>query len=289
MISSTLSSGWKSSFISSRLVENDESATSKAYALYLTGRCNLSCPYCCKARDMPGMPEMPLRVVESFVEMVKETRCTISVLGGEPTLHREFNQVLELLLETDHEEIIVLSNGTVPITPVDGITYYLTLHSAVGASRNLDTIDTLSASHQDRKYRNFISNCRKIDPSHLIIELTEPSAEIQAEFPQSARELWIDAKPTRVFAENVHSPFYYLNGIKISAEQVLKLGLNRFRGWKCLVHDFDVFGDGTVRPVCTSRKIPFPDFDPTLDYVITCTQSKCTPECMLESIKFKPL
>lgn len=241
------------------------------------------------------MPEMSLRVVKSFVEMVKGSRCTISVLGGEPTLHREFNQVLELLLETDHEEIIVLSNGTVPIIPVDGITYYLTFHSAIGASRNLGNLstacnlDTVGASHQDRKYRNFISNCRKIDPSHLIIELTEPSAEIQEEFPQSVRELWIDAKPTRVFAENVHSPFYYLNGVKISAEQVLKLGLNRFKGWKCLVHDFDVLGDGTVRPVCTSRKIPFSDFDPTLDYVITCTQSKCTPECMLESIKFKPL
>lgn len=222
---------------------------------------------------MPSMPEMTLDVVKSFVKMLGSERCTISVLGGEPSLHKDFNKILDLLLGSNHEEIIVLSNGTVPLEPVPGVQYSLTLHKC-----------------SERQYKTFLENCQKIkENAELVIELTEENQDIQGEFSENVRELWIDAKPSHIFAENVHSPFYYLNGAKVSAEQVLKMGLNRFKGWSCLVHDFAVYGDGTIKPACTNSKIPIRDFNPSLDYVIKCPNLKCAPECMLESIKFKAL
>lgn len=274
MILNTLLSGSKASFISDRLIDTDEAINTKAYSLYLTGQCNLHCPYCIKADDRQNMPEFSIGLAEKFVKLVVNTRCTLSVLGGEPTLCKNLNDILKILSKTNHDEIIVLSNGTIPITPVPGIIYQLTLHD-------------ISA----RQRKTFIDNCRKIaaqDTRNLLVELRSFDEEIIQEFGACVRQLWIDGKPSVEFAENIHSSTYYYNGIKINAKDVLNMQLNRFKGWSCLIHDFAVYGNGAVKFSCLDTTFSFENFEPYRDYIVQCPYRKCQPECLLESIKFLP-
>lgn len=268
-----LLSGSKYSFVSERILESDYPFSTKAFSIPLTGRCNLQCPYCIKLSERPKMQEMTVDVITDFVELLGNTPCVLTILGGEPTLHPRFNDFLQLLKSTNYEEIIVLSNGTIPITPVDGVTYSLTYHRMNEFQRNC-----------------FIKNCLKIKlhGCKLRIELASPDPIFEKYgLKKYVRQLWIDGKPEPKFAENIHSEYFWLNGRKFSTKDILKLKLNKFKGWKCLVHDFEVLADRTIKFECTDNIIRFDEFEPDKDYWVRCPYEKCSPECLLEAIKVK--
>lgn len=219
------------------------------------------------------MQEMTIDVIADFVKLIGDTPCVLTVLGGEPTLHPRFFEILQLLKSTNYEEIIVLSNGTIPITPVDGITYSLTYHKM-----------------NEFQHNCFIKNCLKIKHSDckLRIELTSPEPIFEKfGLKKYVRQLWIDGKPRSKFAKNIHSECFWLNGKKFLTRDILKLKLNKFKGWKCLIHDFEVRADRTIKFECTDNIIRFNEFEPDKDYLIKCPYQYCSPECLLESIKFK--
>ncbi len=67
----------------------------------LTCDCNLSCPNCCHScSNFPSKEEMPLERVSNFIEeSIKQNHLwrRIALIGGEPTLHPNFLEALDII------------------------------------------------------------------------------------------------------------------------------------------------------------------------------------------------
>jgi MoaA/NifB/PqqE/SkfB family radical SAM enzyme len=84
--------------------------------ILLTTRCNLNCAYCFAQERLEGGPGqvMAMHDVRKVVDFLKRSEHPIfRVMGGEPTLHPRFPEIVELAL---HEgmRVDVLSNATWP-------------------------------------------------------------------------------------------------------------------------------------------------------------------------------
>lgn len=86
----------------------------------ITYRCNLRCANCNRScTQVPSDIELPIERIAAFVRESLETGARwrrIRLLGGEPTLHREFFSILELLLAYRDRHnpcmrIVVCTNG----------------------------------------------------------------------------------------------------------------------------------------------------------------------------------
>ncbi len=82
----------------------------------ITNRCNLNCPYCFAAdelerNDNTNKAEMSISDFEYVADFfVKSGVNEISLLGGEPTLHSQFKQVIDIAIDRNLK-IVLKSNG----------------------------------------------------------------------------------------------------------------------------------------------------------------------------------
>jgi uncharacterized radical SAM superfamily Fe-S cluster-containing enzyme len=81
----------------------------------ITERCNLSCPTCFAGStpahtNMMGMEEFT-RQVDRLVDGGKRGSDMIQLSGGEPTIHPDFTDMVELLFERGFKQVCINSNG----------------------------------------------------------------------------------------------------------------------------------------------------------------------------------
>jgi radical SAM protein with 4Fe4S-binding SPASM domain len=81
--------------------------------ILLTTRCNLSCRYCFAQEKLSSTRlNMPLENVRRVIEFLKRSEFPIfRVMGGEPTLHPQFNEIVQLAIDAKMR-VDVLSNAT---------------------------------------------------------------------------------------------------------------------------------------------------------------------------------
>lgn len=86
-----------------------------AVEVELTTICNLKCINCDRrCRQAPSDEEISVQQIEHFIEETKLTNYPwryVRILGGEPSLHKDFRFILELLLKGINAPIEVVSNG----------------------------------------------------------------------------------------------------------------------------------------------------------------------------------
>lgn len=96
--------------------------------IFITNTCNLRCGYCF-AKGMLGAArheEMPLEEIKKIADFVKRSDTppngimpgVISLLGGEPTLHSGFTEIIDYLIGEGFV-IKIFSNGTFPRKTAD--------------------------------------------------------------------------------------------------------------------------------------------------------------------------
>jgi organic radical activating enzyme len=89
----------------------------------LTTSCNRACPYCFASRTMArfGDREMDFKEVVRVVDLVAASgRNHVSLLGGEPTMHSRFLEILEYVLER-RMEATVFTNALASKATLEGI------------------------------------------------------------------------------------------------------------------------------------------------------------------------
>ena len=84
--------------------------------IMITKRCNLSCPYCFANKFVNNTAEgdMPLDVLEKVLEFVLRDGSVrkVGLIGGEPSCHRRFRDILELLAAEERlKQITLYTNG----------------------------------------------------------------------------------------------------------------------------------------------------------------------------------
>lgn len=108
--------------------------------LNITNRCNLDCMHCAFASSIGDANELPLEVVAQIVEDAQALGCEdIHLTGGEPTVHRAFEDVLRLILDAGMFTRLI-SNGTMSHAR-------LARYRAMGLAHLLFSVDGLAESH----------------------------------------------------------------------------------------------------------------------------------------------
>ena len=86
---------------------------SKMY-LQITTKCNMTCEHCCFACGAKG-DTMTIKTAEKALKLAREYVMTLTIGGGEPTLHPQFFEILGLSLSYCCDDIRphVITNGKV--------------------------------------------------------------------------------------------------------------------------------------------------------------------------------
>ena len=77
----------------------------------LTLKCNKFCPYCFAAevRKKEGFVDMDFELFKKFISKIKNKNRVIKLLGGEPTLHPQFKEIVNYVL-AEHRPLTIITN-----------------------------------------------------------------------------------------------------------------------------------------------------------------------------------
>lgn len=141
--------------------------------LVLTTSCNRACPYCFASRTMSqlGSQEMAFREVVRIADLIAASkRNFVSLLGGEPTMHTRFMEILEYLLER-RMDVTVFTNALCEPSTIEAITRLRQLQRVKFiVNVNAPEIDD-HAGRQEAFLRALPGNC---DISHNICLYDRP-------------------------------------------------------------------------------------------------------------------
>jgi len=93
----------------------------KRMEIDITYDCNLRCPGCCRScSQAPSKIHMPIEMIHDFLKVTEQRGITwesVHILGGEPTLHPHFHEIIMVLNDWfEHNspmtDLKVISNGT---------------------------------------------------------------------------------------------------------------------------------------------------------------------------------
>lgn len=80
---------------------------------HLTYRCNLRCTGCNRMVMCPHTPDMTLEDAKEFINQANAIRWRpqVAIIGGEPTLHPDFDKFIDLAYEFSDQQVRIFSNA----------------------------------------------------------------------------------------------------------------------------------------------------------------------------------
>lgn len=128
--------------------------------IFLTGRCNLNCQYCF-ANDIKNEfnEEMSASTFNSIVEFASNKQIeTIGLLGGEPFLHSEFFDFLQILLDiSTFKTIIIYTNGLFDSSYIDKLQ----------SKQIIMSVNCNSPIFLKNKYNKLLKNLQKLKEKNI--------------------------------------------------------------------------------------------------------------------------
>lgn len=99
------------------LQENEFTKTSvektHTVSLQITNKCNLRCQHCCVSSGVELKNELKLNELKETIDkIIKFNPKSINISGGEPLIHKYFNDISEYLFNNYHGRKILSTNGT---------------------------------------------------------------------------------------------------------------------------------------------------------------------------------
>ncbi len=132
---------------SSTVENNFEVVNLREIDLNITNRCNLDCRHCAFASHIGDSSELSYEIIRQIIEDASTLGCQeIHLTGGEPTIHREFDRVLELIIDSGMFTRLI-SNGVMPHSR-------LKKYFDMGLRHLLFSLDGLKDSHDRIRGRN---------------------------------------------------------------------------------------------------------------------------------------
>lgn len=87
--------------------------------LFITDRCNFKCYYCTSKFDNENHGNININDAIKFIDCISKSRydSTVSIVGGEPTLHKDLNQIL-LCCYKNVKKVELYTNGSTDLRKV---------------------------------------------------------------------------------------------------------------------------------------------------------------------------
>jgi len=88
---------------------------------YITEKCQLRCKHCYLGKRLERGKTMSLEQITNYLRMWKKLGAKrVCFLGGEPTLHPKFKEIVKFAKSLKYEEIIMDTNGVTPALKILG-------------------------------------------------------------------------------------------------------------------------------------------------------------------------
>jgi len=123
----------------------------KEIDLFITEKCNLQCSFCSINADFNSKNELKYETVKEFIEFCKKKGVTdIHITGGEPTLHSNYKEIIQLILKNKIDARLI-TNGLV-VTKDD-----LADLKGIGLKKIMFSLDGLEIFHNLVRGKNTYS------------------------------------------------------------------------------------------------------------------------------------
>jgi MoaA/NifB/PqqE/SkfB family radical SAM enzyme len=120
--------------------------------IMVTERCNLQCPYCF-AREKLAVQDMPVAEFADVLHKMQQWGMhQIGIIGGEPTLHSQFDTILRLCIQSPIEDFTVFTNGV----EMDAYAPLLA-HPKIGILVNYNSRENMGDEAYDRMNHNILA------------------------------------------------------------------------------------------------------------------------------------
>jgi sulfatase maturation enzyme AslB (radical SAM superfamily) len=174
--------------------------------IMITEACNLSCPYCFADefvnRKASEISVDNFRMALEFVCSSKSFNGLIGIIGGEPTLHHKFSELLKIVNGIERiKEVVIFTNGikldeTMQLTSSQKFSFLINLNSPEitgkkNYSRIIRNIDELVSKYDKKHSVTLGLNLHKIDMQYdffldILYKYRFRSARLSITVPNSA-------------------------------------------------------------------------------------------------------
>lgn len=247
----------------------------------LVTHCQFSCSYCYfkpyeSDINYSDVKNIILKRIENMT-----TPLSVTLLGGEPTLHPDFHEIVDRLASmphVDHIDIVtnlqptvefwgpLLKNkGRIEIVASYHVEYARELFFKKVATLKKDfPINIIFMVHNDIKYLPKMKDAVKaylenhIDDVPIIFRRLIDSETVRSEFDYPRPIIdFFEEMEEKIKASGVVETVTVTTkdeSFEISELEFANKGLNKFKGWKCQMNALIVHADGTVNYPCTNIK-----------------------------------
>ena len=223
--------------------------------LYINSFCNFQCSYCATRSEFGNIPTISLSAAKFFIKCISLSKYDIvlCLLGGEPTLHKNLNEIIEYArLFPNIKEIELYTNGSTDLSKVK-ISYCRTIISI--------------HPHKYSKFREkIIKNIKLLDPKKSLIKIMNEDSgfsKIMFDLDKIKRKYLIsyitnNDNSFRKGEDNIHQNVILYNNKLISFYDYMKMffKLPPTLFYKCKMDSISIDSEGNVRQYCC------PDYSP---------------------------
>ena len=256
--------------------------------LYIITLCQFKCPYCYSRYENLSKWNkiMDLDLIHKIVEGIKYSKgnFSISLLGGEPTLHPHFYEIISSFTKIKNiKEVIIYTNGVKPIDIIDDkVRVVFAFHPS---ENNVNLKKNILSCKCNKKISLSLVKKFQNEIKDMYNFAVNNSIEIEPTFITNPKNKHF-LIPKIIQYEN-HRVYDY-NGTKYNLLEVCDNNLDNFKGWKCYINSYEIDVDGECRRECSSKKYDINNMfkDMKYDYIV-CKCDKCVEQCLLDYTKIK--
>jgi organic radical activating enzyme len=272
------------------------------FSWMLFDTCNFSCSYCCSSEFNEGDIWKDRDKISKYIRYVLSQLKTykfefeLEILGGEPTLYYDLNNIINKVSEIDNVQRIRL------ITNLSKPTKYF-------EDFNSDKLIITPSYHHEYNTDRFIRRCIELSnigksirpiiniyPDKKIWESIKTSILILQDFnipytmnllrKVSGKFNWEIKYPDGVldyFSDEFKSSSRIedipINGILMTEEEIIINGHDRKKGWNCKSLFFNIDIDGLITNMCSHTRVKFGSKFEDINQIYKCSYDFC--ECSL--------
>lgn len=272
---------------------------------FLTDWCNFKCSYCSEFNNMetkfsketsPGLYKLALARLKRL-----NAPFTVEIIGGEPTLHPELNEILAALNDTPNcQQVEVVTNlsrsldfyKSIDYPKVSFLASFHPEHHDMSFLEKAELLkDTLSVTLNlidDPRFWdltldiiNELSTRQIKYDVNLLSSTSEYSVNYTEEFFDKFNHV-MESTSADTFAFNFDDG----SSANLSASVITKDKLHHLRGYKCAPKRYRITHTGEIYNLCTSKKMPI--VANTLYEPVICNVSECSCDAMYIFFKERP-
>ena len=212
-------------------------------------RCNYDCSYCPSSIHDNSSLHTDIQVLKATVDklMVLGKPIRLSFTGGEPTVHPKFRELLQYCKHVGISWISVTTNGTLPYEfyaglPVDQLVF--SIHLEYDWKRVFNTVESvvdltkIKVIAQIMAHHDHMDAVLQLRAKCLLAEI--PSTVRRIRWTEGDHDLFDDMRYNLTDLEWIKEQEATVQGNCvidgeqiIHANDVIKLHLNKFKGWTC--------------------------------------------------------